>query len=211
MFLLKARGGSKPVQLTDTPNYEFASFVTRNGRQILVDYYGAESEMNDVGVLSVDGGAIEPLLTEAYMEVGAVLSPNEEWIAYASTRSGRPEIYVRPYPNVDEGLWRISEDGGQHPVWGSDSRLFYWGQTHIMFVGVATTPEFAVARSEPLFAHQGYLYRINRLFDFDRTNNRFLMVKKPSANSRASNAIVVIDNWPTLVRRSVARGQQDLP
>jgi serine/threonine-protein kinase len=211
LFLLMTRGKHEPIQLTDTPNYEFAQFVTRDGRQILVHYYGAETGMGDVGVLSVEGGAVEPLLTEAYNETGAALSPNEEWIAYASARSGRHEIYVRPYPNVDDGLWRVSKEGGKHPVWGSDSRLFYWGQTHIMLVGVATTSEFGMTGAKPLFSHQGYLYSTNKMFDFDRTNNRFLMVKKPPADSGASNTLVVIDNWPTFVRRPAARGEQDLP
>jgi Tol biopolymer transport system component len=202
LFLLMTRGKHAPVQLTDTPDHVFANSVTRDGKQILVDYYGAETEGNDVGVLSVDGGTVEPLLTEARGECCAVLSPNEQWIAYVSVRSGRHEVYVRPYPNVDDGLWRVSKDGGQYPAWRSDDRLFYWGQTHIMSVDVATAPEFGVAAAEPLFSHQGYLYSTNEPFDFDRTSNRFLMVKEPSENTGRSNTIVVIDNWPTFVRRS---------
>ena len=47
-------------------------------------------------------------------------------MAYQSDESGRPEIYVRPFPNVNEGLERVSNAGGIQPLWARSGReLFY--------------------------------------------------------------------------------------
>ena len=38
--------------------------------------------------------------------------PDGRWVAYASSESGGMEVFVRPFPNVDEGRWQISSGGG---------------------------------------------------------------------------------------------------
>jgi Tol biopolymer transport system component len=39
-----------------------------------------------------------------------VLSPDGRWLAYASDESGRDQLYVRPYPALDQ-KWQISQNG----------------------------------------------------------------------------------------------------
>ena len=39
-------------------------------------------------------------------------------MAYVSNESGRPEIYVQPYPGPG-GKWQISVDGGTEPKHGT--------------------------------------------------------------------------------------------
>lgn len=43
----------------------------------------------------------KPLLQERSVEGSPTISPNGRWIAYRSNETGRYEIYVRPFPNVD--------------------------------------------------------------------------------------------------------------
>ena len=43
-----------------------------------------------------------------------------------SRETGDWEIFVRPFPDVDEGKWQISQDGGHRSTWSGDGReLFY--------------------------------------------------------------------------------------
>ena len=43
-----------------------------------------------------------------------------------SRESGRAEIYVRPYPDVETGRWQISVYGGTSPSWSQTGKeLFY--------------------------------------------------------------------------------------
>ena len=54
------------------------------------------------------------------------ISPDENWLAYVSIETGIPEVYVRPYPDVESGKWQASIGGGVAPLWNkSDSELFY--------------------------------------------------------------------------------------
>ena len=61
--------------------------------------------------------------------VNAALSPDGRWLAYQTNNTGRSEIYVRPFPDLDGGIWQISADGGWQPVWSRDgTRLFFMGR-----------------------------------------------------------------------------------
>ena len=47
-------------------------------------------------------------------------SPNGRWITYESTESGTSEVYVRPFPDVDEDRVPISSGGAMRPLWNPD-------------------------------------------------------------------------------------------
>ena len=48
-----------------------------------------------------------PLPAESHADV----SPDGRWFAYMSNESGQTEVYVRPFPDVDTGLWLVSTEG----------------------------------------------------------------------------------------------------
>jgi hypothetical protein len=73
-----------------------------------------------------DGGPL-PLVEGPYNDVHPALSPDGRWLAYTSDRSGRYEIYLSRYPELDEHR-RISTSGGMGPLWREDSREFYFYQ-----------------------------------------------------------------------------------
>ena len=69
-----------------------------------------------------------PLIKTPFGEPNAEISPDGRWVAYQSNESGRFEIYVRPFPNVDAGRWLVSTDGGIQPLWSKNGQeLFYVG------------------------------------------------------------------------------------
>ena len=71
-----------------------------------------------------------------------------------SNESGRPEVYVRPFPNKEDGKWMISTGGGNEPVWSRDGRtLFYLQGQKMMSVDIATQPVFRPGL--PRFLHEG--------------------------------------------------------
>jgi serine/threonine-protein kinase len=43
-------------------------------------------------------------------------SPDGHWLAYGSSASGRPEVYVRPFPGPGQA-WQVSTSGGVNPRW----------------------------------------------------------------------------------------------
>ncbi len=81
---------------------------------------------SDVWVLPVTGEKKPvPFLQTPFNEQWPQISPDGKWIAYTSNETGRPEIYVRPFPS-GEGKWQISTNGGNFPRWRRDGKeLFY--------------------------------------------------------------------------------------
>ncbi len=70
--------------------------------------------------------AAHPLVPSAGFEFGAEVSPDGKWLAYHSNQSGEFQVYVRPFPNVEDGRWQISTAGGTRAAWSRNGReLFY--------------------------------------------------------------------------------------
>ena len=56
----------------------------------------------------------------------AALSPSGRWMAYQANPSGQHQVYVRPFPQVEDDLIPMSNTGGLFPLWSRDGRdLFY--------------------------------------------------------------------------------------
>ena len=150
---------------------------------------------------------IKLLLKEDYIEAHPTVSPDGRWIAYGSTESGKqePEIYVRPFPEVDKGKWQVSTNGGNSPLWSPDGReLFYltgMSTTEAaMRVKVQTESTFKNERPEILFrgTYVGF-YPGDFPWDIHPDGRRFLMIKPPQTEGSPEAAsrprIVIILNW----------------
>src|ERR1019366_4322846 len=58
-----------------------------------------------------------------FAEVFPALSPDGRWLAYASNESsGRFEVYVRPFPDVNASRVQVSQAGGSEPRWAHSGR-----------------------------------------------------------------------------------------
>ncbi len=69
---------------------------------------------------------IRPLIKSPFSEASAAISPDGRWVAYKSNESGRFEIYVRPFPAVEQGRWQVSTDGGFEPRWARNGRELFF-------------------------------------------------------------------------------------
>ena len=145
-----------------------------------------------------------PPQTEALMEMkfngmNAEVSPDGHWLAYQSNDSGRNEISVRPFPNVNDGHWTISTDGGTRPVWGRTGKeLFYLDGTNALTaVSVHTTPMFSFDSPTKLFDGRYYANEFGRTYDVSPDAQRFLMIKPIPGADQASAlpSMVVVLNW----------------
>ena len=67
------------------------------------------------------------LIESEFLEFSPDVSPDGRWLAYVSNESGQFEVYVRPFPNVEDGLWQISRDSGASPLWAPTGQDHYQG------------------------------------------------------------------------------------
>ena len=143
----------------------------------------------------------KPLLQEKYNEFQPQISANGRWMAYASNETGKNEIYVRPFPDVDGGRWQISTSGGENALWSPDSReLFYRNGDAVMVASVKTDSGFSHETPEILFRGT-YSFQsspIGTTWDISPDGKRFLMIKDPESAAEGSGGprrINIILNW----------------
>ena len=166
---------------------------------------GADLQVMSLGTENEPEGLIETEFNELHAEV----SPDGRWIAYTSDESGQPEVYVRPFPNVEDGRWPLSRDGGHSPVWApSGEELFFRQSTppSMMVVAVETDPTFNPGDPEVLFAapYRASVFR-SRPWDVSREGDRFLMVKEDATlgETHAGPQMILVQNWFEELKRLV--------
>ncbi len=138
--------------------------------------------------------APRPLIQSPFNVRWGRLSPDGRWLAYASSESGRDEVYVVPYPGPGSKL-QISTAGGSYPQWRADGReLYFQGlDQSIMAVDVHANTDFEADLPKPLFKttltegrYPGYRWAVSR------DGQRFLV----NTTSGAGDArVVVVLNW----------------
>ena len=151
------------------------------------------------------GAKMQPFPGISHAQREIRFSPDGHWVAYTSTDSGRPEVYVSPYPGPGERI-TISSSGGLDPVWSRNGReLFYLsveGRTagdKMMVVDVQTGPAFHAERPRVLFQKADVIgYDV-------APDGRFLMIKGlPQAPQvERPSEVHVIVNWIEELRRRV--------
>jgi len=102
-------------------------------RPILAFHEGSPPNPQRVMLLELDGDEAtgwkprEPVefIGGPYRNVMPTFSPDGKWLAYLSDKSGRMEVYVRPFPGPGDEV-QISSGGGNDPKWSSRRQeLFY--------------------------------------------------------------------------------------
>ncbi|HEX5818168.1 MAG TPA: protein kinase [Gemmatimonadales bacterium] len=151
---------------------------------------------------------LRPLLAESYEELQPSISPDGRWLAYVSTETGEREVFVRPFPEVDQGKWQISQGGGQSPLWSRDGReLFYRSDENTVDVADMARGPALAAHRVVLHAPAGTRFERNnsdRLFDVSRDGRRFLLVT--SGEGDTSGDLVLVENFVTELRAALAAG-----
>ena len=154
----------------------------------------------------VDTVATGLVLSAEFMEQSPALSPGDRWLAYNSDETGRDEVFVRPFPDVDSGRVRVSADGGVGPLWAQNGReLFYVNEDRGL---VAVQFDQATGRAltqETLFTiPPGYLVSPgNYFYDVTSDGEQFLMVRSYGLGEGASTSLVLVLNFHEELKRLV--------
>jgi eukaryotic-like serine/threonine-protein kinase len=179
-------------------------FFSKDGSQLVFRSVGNPSTTrDDIGMIAVKEGS-EPtwLLQTPFNERNAELSPDSRWMAYQSDVTGSWEIYVRPFPNVDSGLWQISNGGGMYPVWSRNTNELFYVQPGtkpaMMAAQFRAERDFVPGLRSKLFDASAYYASgpVGRPYDVAR-DGRFLMLRSAAASEAnvAPPQIVVVENW----------------
>jgi Tol biopolymer transport system component/DNA-binding winged helix-turn-helix (wHTH) protein len=115
-----------------------------------------KNEKLEVWVLDTADRTAHPLITAPFFNVPARLSPDGRWLAYSTNESGESQVIVVSFPDVTQGRWPVSKDGGQHPRWRADGRELYYRspQGDLMAVDIDAGERFDFGTPHKLFAFE---------------------------------------------------------
>jgi serine/threonine-protein kinase len=184
--------GARPAESLIAPGGErsvYAAAVSPDGRWIVAriedDIYIQSSE---------PGSEMAPLLAQPrVIESSFQISPDGRWIAYTSTESGEPMVYVRPFPEVDRGRTVISASAAGAPRWGPDMSELYYRTLSGEFVSaqIRVDPSFAVLSRKTLFAFRSFVSDAGvAQYDVHPDGDRFLMVRLGDTSGRSPVVVV---------------------
>ena len=191
VFIQSVEGGGEPDVLVGTPNNEFGTDWSSDGK------YLAYGKGQDIWYLrrkeDESGYEAVPFIQSAFDENSANFSPDGRFLAYVSDKSGRYEVYVQRFPDGG-GRVTVSTNGGVQPRWRGDSKeLFYVEDDTLVAVSVTTSPSFSVGAVTRLFEDRGALARARgHHYDVAPDGRRFVLVE---TLEQPAPAIRVVENW----------------
>jgi serine/threonine-protein kinase len=136
-----------------------------------------------------------------FAEEAPDLSPDGRWLAYASDETGRHEVSVVPFPDVDSARIRVSVDGGNQPVWARSGRELFFFDAEGDLVAAQLDPDagMRVVDQEILFPipDDVHLNLSDELYDVDLDGQRFLFARELDGAGQGGtrDQLVVVENF----------------
>ena len=225
LFIQAADGTGVAERLTTGADSQLPAFVAPDGTGVVgwvnapktrgdIVWFPLKASASGSGSSLVSGArlsSVEPLVQTVAIEFNPDISPDGRYLAYQSNESGRDEIYVRPFPRVNDGRWQVSTDGGTRPVWARNGReLFYVDLANTLTaVPVQTSgTTFAAGNPAKLF-ETASAASLTSFRDYDVAPNgqRFLMIKENAArDQKPTRGMVVVQNWFEVLKAKVPAG-----
>lgn len=141
IFSISASGAEPPARLTEAQSGErqYPETWTPDGRSLifsrLVGAGGSRTGDSDLYQLTLGATpAVAPLLAVAGAQREPRLSPDGRWLAYLSFESSsEPQLYVRPYPDINGARILVSSGSAIGASWRRDGRELIYADADEMF------------------------------------------------------------------------------
>ena len=142
------RSNAIQVPWSFTPNGDRLAYYEMNPASAF-DLWTVRVESDESGL---HAGTPELYLRTPAYEVYPSFSPDGRWLAYASTETGKSEVYVRRFPD-DGTKVRVSNGGGRIPRWSHNGRelLFGTDAQRVMVAGYSVKGDSFVAERPRLW------------------------------------------------------------
>ncbi len=199
LFRIAGDGIGGPQRLTRPSGAFYTPYTfTPDGKTLLFTEFRSYRDQG-IGALDMaDAGNLRILVDEPFAELRPSLSPDGRWLAYQADATGAFEIYVRRYPDVDAGTWRVSTAGGTSPQWSPDGRaLFYFENDTLMRVPVVDARRPPRGRPQRVFSARLFGERLGPLYAIAPDGQRFLVIKDDAERDQvaARRQLLLVQNW----------------
>ncbi len=185
---------TEPEKILDAAWYPDG--MSSDGRWLLA---GRPERGGAFGLFAVPvDGKTEPVAidTGAASDEGR-FSPDRSLVAYHSSRTGRAEVYLTPFPPTGE-RWQVSPEGGVQPRWSPDGRwLYYVSLTgELQRVPVSSALPQRTGRPEAVF-DLGTGPPSTTLEQYALAGDRVLVLRQ--AKDAARETVAIVSNWTNLL------------
>jgi Tol biopolymer transport system component len=204
LYVRPASGVGEARALVVNKNPKHANSWTRDGRFLIYDEH-VPGRSQDLLMVRREGGSPITLLATEADETQAMVSPDGGWLAYRSTDSGVPEVYVRDFnpdrtPAFGGVKIQISVAGGDKPRWSPDGdEIFYFQGDAMMAVPVKPAGStLDVGLPVKLFDTRWTSY-----IPYDVLKTGTFVVNVPVASTTAAvpTTLRVLLNWEASIRK----------
>ena len=209
LFVQAADGTGSATRVAESTNQQTPTGMTADGTRVVFDEL-TPTRQRDLRLLTLTPTPhVEPLLETPFDERGGMVSPDGHWLAYESNSSGRLEIYVRPFPNVGDGQWQVSNAGGVQPLWAPTGRELFYRAPDGALLTVPVDPRgttWSAGTATTLVAGRYYTSTFApRQYDVSPDGQRFLMIKEGGGSDQtaAPPQIIVVQHWTEELKRLV--------
>jgi WD40 repeat protein len=146
---------------------------------------------------------VVPLIATPAAEAAPTISPDGRWLAYTSDEDGRREVFVRPWPDVNGGKWRVSREGGAEPRWSPNGSELYYrsGRQDLMAAQVDATGAFHVRETRTVFSASAYLGDgFHTAYAVSPDGRRFLFGRPDFVPQSDASRLILARHWFTELR-----------
>ena len=207
LFSQAADGAGAAERLTESPNLQSPTGISPDGRTLIFTETFPKTGL-DIMQLDLNGSRrVSALVQSEFTERNGIISPDGQWLAYESNEdSVQFEIFVRPFPDVNRGRFKVSTAGGTRPLWARSGReLIYVSPSGaLMAAGVARGLTWA-ATPPALVVKEGYMVspgNPGRTYDISPDGQRFLMIKGGTVTA-SPVGLIVVQHWVEELKRLV--------
>jgi serine/threonine protein kinase/Tol biopolymer transport system component len=208
-------GSGTPERLIESQNVQRPLGISPDGEQLLMAEGAFSDAPQDLALLNLRNRAASSLTRTPYSELSGAISPDGKWLAYESDESRQREVWVRPFPAVDQGgRWLVSRAGGTQPLWARNGKeLFYIAADGaLMAVPISAGNQrgsFTAGIPSRVIPPGEYRARttnmVGRTYDVSPDGTRFLRIKTTGSATMPDGvrSIVVVQNWVQELERLV--------
>jgi eukaryotic-like serine/threonine-protein kinase len=186
--------GEEKVLLKSGDEQKFPTDWSRDGRYIAFCSQNQKTGWNSWALPTFGDRKPMPIVEGAFAELMPKFSPDGRFVAYQSSESGRPEIYVRSFP-VASGKWQVSSSGGSDPAWSADGKKIFYraADQKLMAVDVEAADTFKAGIPQALFPARVQAGVARNKYVVAPDGRRFLFVAPLGREALTPTTVVL--NW----------------
>jgi len=190
-LLWQRTDGSGTAETINTPDVELHRFVFAPNGKFIVAAIGP-SVKHDLMIIPLDSSSKPRQLTSTPAdEVGPSVSPDNQWVAYASNETGRYEVWIASIDHPETRI-QVTTDGANSPVWRDATTLIASGNLSFVVTSLSFSPRVEIVKREPLARNYHHGGARDRFYDFNPKTGEFIVL---TSATQQQNRIIVVTNW----------------